>query len=59
MVDAQYSTTARDEADVSKLALDASIQLVPFHDESMKDPRKVLHQDDELFVCSIYTDTPR
>jgi len=59
MVDAQYSTTACDEANVSKLALDASIQLVPFHDESMKDPRKVLHQDDDLVVCSIHIDTPR
>ena len=58
MVDAQYSTTARDKANVSKLALHASLQLVPFHEESMKNPRKVFHEDDDLFVCSVYTHTP-
>jgi hypothetical protein len=59
MVDAQYSTTARDEANVLKQALHASLQLFPFHDESMKDPRKVLHQDDDLSVFSVHTHTPR
>jgi hypothetical protein len=54
----QYSTTARDEANVLKLALHASLQLVPFHDESMEDARKVLHQDDNLFVFSIHTHAP-